>query len=337
MLDLKRLQRLRLSGRPFGQRVVASLYLRPNYFLNKVRIRFENDERLVPEPVIFAMNHTDAFNYWPFQTALWLERDRLTATWVKGKFYEGRVMAAFMALTNNIPTVSRGYLLTKDYVQTMGERPTNEAYQQLRACIGQVAASEAGEAASDTPVDLGAVPAAVLERPRNILGYDFNPAQESYAQAINGLFRQMMHRFVELNGECFSKGCDLLVFPQGTRSLRLLPGRIGLAQVALHFRRTVVPVGCNGSDLIYPGTSSWAQEGEVTYRFGEPLTYDQAVDFHIDGPFDPFTAEAEARHGEQFQGYVDLVTRRINGLLDERYQLDASATSGGERGSERFV
>ena len=39
------------------------------------------------EPVIFAMNHTDRYNYVPFQYGLWQEKDRFTATWVKGKYY----------------------------------------------------------------------------------------------------------------------------------------------------------------------------------------------------------------------------------------------------------
>src|SRR5262245_38265208 len=114
MLNLSRLDRIRLSPTPRFQRAVAWLFLAPNYELwPGVTIDFENIERVPDEPVVFAMNHTDRFNYWPFQYAWWRRRGRYTATWVKGKYYETALVGAFMEMTNNIPTVSRGYLITK--------------------------------------------------------------------------------------------------------------------------------------------------------------------------------------------------------------------------------
>ncbi|MEZ4253024.1 MAG: hypothetical protein R3B99_32855 [Polyangiales bacterium] len=111
MLDIPRLDRIRLEARPRWQRAVARGVLFPNYELvpaRKVEIVFEGYEKVPKESVVFAMNHTDRFNYWPFQYQLWRDHRRFTATWVKGKYYENPIVGKFMEMTNNLPTVSRG-------------------------------------------------------------------------------------------------------------------------------------------------------------------------------------------------------------------------------------
>jgi hypothetical protein len=280
------------------------------------------------------MNHTDRFNYWPFQYKLWRAHGRYTATWVKGKNYESPFTAKFMELTNNIPIVSRGYLITRDCLSTLGRVPDDREYEALRTAVDAAAHGDA----DGIEALRRAVPAVLLDRPRDILGRFFDPAGESYPQAIDRLFREMMRRFVRLNEQAFEKGLDLLVFPQGTRSIRLSRGHGGLGQIALRFRRTIVPVGCNGSDRIYPGTSPVARGGRVVYRFGEPIRWDGAArPFQILEPFEPFTPEADAAHRERFQGLVDLVMDRINDLLDGPYRYGADRESDGTRGAARFL
>lgn len=314
MLDLKRLENLTLRKRPLGQIVVGHLMLAPNFTIPpRVHITLEGFEKVPPAPVIFAMNHTDRYNYWPFQYKVWRAHDRFTATWVKGKYYENRFVGAFMQSTNNIPAVSRGYLITKDFLATVKRRPSDDEYRQLRKWVTARANGDACEMPRDMPLEL-------MEKGRNIFGRPFHPKQEDYADYVNGLFREMTARFVALNEESREKQIDLLVFPQGTRSKRLTRGRIGLAQIALHLKTPIVPVGCSGSDTLYPGSSPLAKGGRVTYRLGDPITYEALREFHLP-PFVPFTAEAERTHGEAFQGLVDLVMQRINGLVDEPYQF----------------
>ena len=93
MLDLPRLKRIRLMKRPIGQVFFGHTVLTPNY--NRfpgIDIRVEGMEKIPNEPVIYAMNHTDRYNYWPFQYQLYRERLGHTATWVKGKYYDAYVM-----------------------------------------------------------------------------------------------------------------------------------------------------------------------------------------------------------------------------------------------------
>jgi 1-acyl-sn-glycerol-3-phosphate acyltransferase len=326
MLDLPRLMRIRLTSRPRAQRLVGWALLVPNYEIPpRVRIDVEGLEHLPNEPVLLAMNHTDRYNYWPLQYALWRRHDRFTATWVKGKYYQSAFVGKFMELTNNIPTVSRGYLISRDFINTMGRPPGDEEYAALRQLVEDGGAPPAS------------VPNEILERPRDMLGRPFDPSEEPYPEAVDALFRAMMRRFVELNGEAFDKGLDVLVFPQGTRSKRLSRGHIGLAQIALKFDRPIVPVGCSGSDACYPSGSPLAKGGHIVYRVGAPITREELAPFRPSEAFEPFTPEAEQMHRERFQSLVDVVMDRINDLVDAPYKRSDTGESDGTRGVSRFV
>lgn len=351
MLDLPRLQRIRLSPRPLTQRIVGRVILSPNYNLFKrVPITIEGKHHIPPESVIFAMNHTDRFNYFPFMYKMWREENRFMSVWVKGKYYETKLVGAFMEHTNNLPAVSRGYIISKDFALTIGRPPTEGEYSTLRTLVN--ADAEPGK--DPATVDLSALGstngtdgargtggASLLDElfstPRSILGVDFSPVRHTYAQAVNETFRQMMACFVDLNRRAFDLGLDLLVFPQGTRSIRLSQGRIGMIQVALHQRKTIIPVGCNGSDIVHPGSSMIVSPGPIEYRIGKPIRYEDLSEFHINEDFAPFSAEAEHRYRERFQGAVDVVMDRINPLLDSKYQYSEDLESGGVRGTDRFL
>ncbi len=327
MVDLKMLDEVSLRKEPICQSVVAWALLTPNYhLLGRVEVVVEGIEQLPDGPVIFAMNHTDRYNYWPFQYHLWHVGRGFTATWVKAKYFEHPLMRWFMLAANNIPTVSRGYLITKDFLEVVGRPPEDAEYEALRASL------EDPESRASA-----VIPTAVLDRPRDVLGLRFEPSREPWAVFMRRLFREMMLRFVGLNAQAMDRGLDLIIFPQGTRSVRLSRGHMGLGAIALASRATVVPVGCSGSNLCYPGSSPWARDGRIVYRIGAPITYAQMARHHIDVPFVPLSFEAEEAHRDQFQGYVDEVMERINGLLDPPYRFSDDQRSDGVKGARRFV
>jgi 1-acyl-sn-glycerol-3-phosphate acyltransferase len=333
VLDIDRLRRIPLSRYPLAQKVVGYLGLWPNYRLPpRVEIVLQDLDRVPESSVIYAMNHTDRYNYFPFQYQMWQTADRFTATWVKGKYYENPLLGKFMELTNNLPTVSRGYLVTRDFLSVMKRTPTDDEYAALRGWVDDVARAHGGEA-PDLPAE---VADRLLVEPRNVLGHAFEPERESYPVYINSIFRVMMELFVALNRRALDLGLDLLIFPQGTRSVRLIRGHIGLAEMALRFQATVVPVGCSGSDLVYPGASPFGKGGRIVYRFGEPIAYKEMERFHVPSDFEPFNPLDEARQREKLQGFVDVVMDRINELVDPEYRFgDESAAL--EAGSRRFV
>jgi 1-acyl-sn-glycerol-3-phosphate acyltransferase len=344
MLDLARMQRLKLVRRPLAQRLFGQL-LGVNYgYLPGVEIVLENSDRIPDRPVIYAMNHTDRYNYFPFQYCLWKRFDRFTATWVKGKYYENRFLAAFMESTAQLPTVSRGYLITRDFLSTMGRTPMDREYALLREAVDACALGDDYQLPSPPEV-----PEKLLRQARNPMGVAFDPLRKAdpagvvdsigmdYAQYICELFRAMMARLIELNVEAIGIGLDLLIFPQGTRSRRLLPGRAGIGQVGLKLKIPIVPVGCNGSDRVYPGSSPFGRKGRIVYRFGEPIEERDLAAFHIAEDYEPFSAAAERDHASAFQGLSDLITQRIDALLDSEYRQASDAGADATLGSERFI
>jgi hypothetical protein len=95
MVDLEFLNNINLATSPWGQKFVARAILAPNYHLfAKVNIKMVNIENIPKgETVIFAMNHTDRFNYWPFQYKLWRIKDfPFTTVWVKGTYFNNKIL-----------------------------------------------------------------------------------------------------------------------------------------------------------------------------------------------------------------------------------------------------
>jgi 1-acyl-sn-glycerol-3-phosphate acyltransferase len=287
-------------------------------------------EKVPEERVIFAMNHTDRYNYFPFQYRWWKLQNRFTATWVKGKYYEHRFMAKFMEWTNNLPTVSRGYIISRDFLAVHGARPSGEEYRALRNLVNAIA-----QGSEAVVPDLSAPE--LFTKARSVLGRPFDPSVESYGEAMNRTFEEMMGEFTRLNELAFETGLDLLAFPQGTRSVRLSRGRPGIAHMAFHTKRPIVPVGCSGSDLVYPGGSPFGRKGHIIYQFGDPIPYSEYGPIGPELPFTPFSSESELVHGASFQKLSDLIMDRINELVEPPYRFDLDQQSEGVQGASRFV
>jgi len=315
VLDLARLERVNLHRTPWGQLLVAEV-LRLDYrFPRRTEIVLEGAEHLEPgQSYILAMNHTDRFNYWPFQYQLHRERLGYTATWVKGKYYENPFIAAFMDSMNNIPLPSRGYVITTRFREAAGRVPTDEEYRALRD-LADGGVSEASPVLDDAVGDM-----------------------KTFLRDFADVFDRMIDQVMRLNRQALEFGQHLLVFPQGTRSLHLSRGHIGVAQVAQHLGVDVVPVGCNGSNRVYPGNSPFAKGGRIVYRIGRPLRLDgsELREHRVTEPFRPFTLEAGV-HRQAFQAMTDVVMDHINELLDPEYQYGDEGVSDGVRGMDRFL
>jgi len=315
MIDLARLERVDLHRTPWGQLFMAQI-LRLDYrFPRRTRIVLEGTENLEPgRSYILAMNHTDRYNYWPFQYGLYRGGLGYTATWVKGKYYENRFVGAFMDSMNNIPLPSRGYVITTQFRKLLGRTPTAEEYRALRDLAdGRVA--EAPPELAESIADM-----------------------KGFLRGFADVFDRMIDQVMRLNRRALELGQHLLVFPQGTRSIRLSRGHIGVAQVAQHLGVDVVPVGCSGSDRVYPGRSPFAKGGRIVYRIGKPLALDgpELRAHRVTEPFRPFTLGAAA-HRDAFQAMTDVVMDHINELVDPEYRYSDDRGSDGVSGVERFV
>lgn len=329
MLDLARLEAIRLRRVPYGQVVVGEVMLRWDYLLpRRTRIVLEGVEHLPRDRGVFlAMNHTDRYNYWPLQYQMYRHGGlRFTATWVKGKYYENALLGRFMDTTNNIPLPSRGYLITTDFRRLNGRVPLGDEYRLLRDVVDGSRSEESAR--------VGATPevARTLD--------EAGRGEGAFDARFEALFQRMMVEVVRLTRSAVAElDLNVLVFPQGTRSKRLSKGLTGLVQMAQHLQVPIVPVGCNGSDRLYPGASPLSSGGRVVYRFGAPLEPDGPELGPHAAPegFAPFTHEASARFGASFEAATAVVMDRINALLDEEYRFGDSDESDGVQGTKRFV
>lgn len=323
VLDLDRLKRIKLHRRPLGQRLVAELVLRADYrFPKKTEIILEGLENIPRDRgVYFAMNHTDRYNYWPFQYQMYRKGLRFTATWVKGKYYENRFMAAFLDANNNIPLPSRGYVLSTDFRARAGRVPTDGEYRVLRA----------------------------LTEDRDIAGLDGEPAlraildksggPDAWADRFEALFEAMMNEVVRLTRSALTElDLNILVFPQGTRSKRLSKGHNGLMQMAQNTGHAIVPVGCNGSDRAYPGGSPFSKGGRIVYRIGKPLDLDgpELGAYRVAESYIPFSRGASLFE-DRFTGATKVVMDHIDALLDPEYRYSEDQSSDGVEGGRRFL
>ncbi len=304
MIDLEHLNSIRLSPSPLGQRIMARYVLGPNYrFLQNVDIRVENME-MIPrdETVIYAMNHTDRYNYWPFQYHLWRLHYPFTTVWAKGKYYRNNVVGKFLDSCNVIPVPSMGYLVEEYYRKHFGKKIGKEEYRVIKDWVdGKLSES----------VSLSRIKAETTTL-----------FQKNFIEHLKEYHQTLMEKVAELSTRALTEwGLSLLVFPEGTRSLTLGKGRTGLAQIALYSEKKIVPVGCNNSDTVYRGHLPFAQSGVITYRIGEPFSVnDRLKEYRISEPFKLFSRESQQKYRAQFDGVTGIVMDSINELLDERHR-----------------
>ncbi len=313
-----------LNQIPYGQLFIGEVFLLPVYSLKKLKIVVEGIENLPDTPVIFAMNHTDRYNYWPFQFYLWKNRKRLnikhpyTATWVKGKYYENRLVASFMKWTGNIPVPSKGYLIAKDFIDMFSNnhKLAEDDFKLLKLYVdGKITENDLKVNADERVLKL-------ISTPHNT----FDPSVSSYKDYINNLFFDLMKDVRELNRDAmYNKGLNLIIFPEGTRSKKLIKGKPGIAQVALSLKVPVVPVGCNGSDKAYDSNLPFPKKNKtIIYRIGKPILLNTLSDeFDVGDDFVPFTPQS-VKLVEIFEKATNLIMKSISELLDEEYKGDYS-------------
>ena len=312
MIDIEYMNKIKLVSQPMGQKIVANCLLLPNYHIfQKVDIRIENAERIPRgESVIFAMNHTDRFNYWPFQYKILKMREFPFATvWVKAKYYKNAFLAKGLDLCNLIPVPSMGYLIEEFYRKKFNHKMERGLYRAVKDMVDGRITEAVG------PQERAAVEA-------------MQAMGDQFLEFIRGYYEDVMERVAELSRIALcERQLNLIIFPEGTRSVTLSEGRTGLAQLALHLKKRIVPVACNNSEEVYTGSLPFARSGWITYRIGEPLSVnDQLKEFRIGEPFRLFSRESQQRYREQFEGVTRTVMSSIDGMLDEKYRRGASAT-----------
>ncbi len=300
MLDRDFFRAYRALPSPFWEYVVSRAWR-----MRRARVVFEGFEAPA-SPVVFATNSTWKYDFMPFRVEL--ERRRIpTVTITKGKNYHARAQGFLLRRLGVVPIVSRGYLLLVDFVAVTGRRPTEAEYAALRRYV-------------DTGEALGAGFDAITENARVLLGHAFDPAAGDYRSFVQGVYAAAMAETVRLCRDAVDAGAHVQIYPEGTVSSRLGPGRIGAVQLAHALGRPIVPAGISG---IHTDT--------VTVRFGAPFVPALPADLV------PFSPEHEAKHRAVLQRETDALMDRIDTLLDPACRRLAGFAPDGTTGTRRFL
>ncbi|MGA1847483.1 lysophospholipid acyltransferase family protein [Deferribacter abyssi] len=303
----KLLDRVKLEPIPKGQLFVAKYFLNPLYTTRKLRIILEGLENLPDRPVIFVMNHTDRYNYWPFQFQLYMYRNKIphcfTTTWVKLKYYESKLLAKFFNWTGNLPMPSKGYLMVKDLQKYFGKDKSvlNKYFNKLKNYIkGELSEKE-------------------LLSDKKFLS--FLQYFDNYKQYLEDRYKTLMTKAYNLcHDAIYNKKLNLLIFPEGTRSKKLIKGKTGAVQFAFSLNVPIVPVGCNGSDKAYTKNIPWIEKNKtIIYRIGKPIYFNNIDQFKLDTDFIPFTEKAE-KNKILFEEATEYMMKKIAELLDDEYK-----------------
>ncbi len=286
-------------------------------------VRVEGAEHLPTTPALLACNSTHRFDPLTFRVAL-LDLGHDAATVSKGKNWHDPATAWFAAVLGALPLVSRGYLITMDFMSVVGRRPEPAEYRALRDHLDGGDSLPAG-----APFDQ------LLRADRAVLGFQLNLGQRSYRAAMLDAYASYQAVFLRQAGEVVRSGRHIHMYPQGTVSSRLSEGRIGAVQVAAALRIPVVPVGiCGAATAFRSASNPLPRRGVVTVKLGEPYHLPEGAlppDFRA---FDPVHEEANRSVLQRLTG--DLM-ERINALVEPGASWSVDRASDGKQGTHRFA
>ncbi|MEC9400712.1 MAG: 1-acyl-sn-glycerol-3-phosphate acyltransferase [Myxococcota bacterium] len=277
---------------------------------------------LFTKPTLVVQNHTHKLDWLPVRSELKLHVNREMSSWIKLRgFNEGAIQRWFLANSGNIPISSRGYVIIADHLELFGKRPSEEEYRLLRKHVDE------GE-----PLPQNTWAWKIQNTPRRMLGWGFVPEVTPYAQAVRSLYMDMMSTSLSLARRSLSEGYMMHLYPEGTISSRLCPGKTGALQVAIALGLQIVPVGVSGMREAFDGLMA-AKDGRVTIRFGEPWQIPQGrYDEHV-----PFDLDSERRFNTELAQDTQEIMERINDLLEPDYQWMPDLRPDGKSGIFRFV
>jgi 1-acyl-sn-glycerol-3-phosphate acyltransferase len=318
VLDRRYLEGYRvLPSRPWEAAVTGAFHAMGLLAGARVTVR---DFRAPPGPVIFASNSTQKYDFMPLrQEAARLGWPLVTVT--KAKNYHSRAMRPILERTGVLPLASKGYVLLVDAVGALGRRPDEAAYRHLRRHLDE------GTPLPETPDFL-----ALQRQPRTILGYPYHPSKEPLREGWRRAYRGLLGETLRLAREAAAAGHHLHIYPEGTVSSRLGPGRSGVMQLAWALGLPVVPLAMSGCRGAFRGQQPLLRGGEIELRFGEPYVPDLAA---LPGGFRPFDPDDEQLFRPVLQRATDELMARLDALLPA--ELRGASDTAAAHDTRRFL
>jgi 1-acyl-sn-glycerol-3-phosphate acyltransferase len=275
-------------------------------------------------PVIVVTNHTNYYDWLPTRFCLYDALGVQLSSWIKPRpFNSGYPVQVFLSKTGNIPLASRGYILVADYNELFGEPPDAETYRALRDHI------DTGEDLPDDPKFQK-----ILNTPRRMLGWSFDPRMLPYREALQRTFAEMMDASLRLARRASRANQFMHVYPEGIISSRLIPGKIGTMQLALELGADILPIGVSGAREAFVNGPRPEPNTTVHVRVGEPWRVPR---HEYPSDFRAFGASIPDDIREQLQTHTDEYMEKLNDLLEPEYRWMPDGQSDGWQGIDRFI
>jgi Acyltransferase len=292
---------------------VGRMLWEPMRLLSRARFQTEGLDLLPQQPALIATNSSQRYDFVASRAALVYAGVR-SVTVTKAKNYHSAFMGAVLRRTGVVPLASRGYFILADFIEVVGRRPTDPEYRALRDHLDH-----------NTPLPAGTPFDTIAAQPRMIVGTPFDPALLSWSATIQAIYAASMAQTVRLAGEAVAAGHHIQMYPEGTVSPTLGPGRIGAVQLALALDLPIVPVGMSGCPGLFWGQTPLLRGGTMTMRFGAPYRLGDIAAGHV-----PFAPASERQHRPALQAATDDLMDRINALLDEPFRRQAGPAPKGK-------
>ena len=279
---------------------IASL-LSLNIFLFRIEVVTEGIENICEPPYIVAINHPDRFSVMPIMLEFMKKRNMFPSVWAKAKYLEHPFIGNFLVRRGCIPVTTKKYLISKTADTMFNDNPlTFDDYGLVKKVIDGDILLDNARASTKVPELL-----TLLNQADHISDY-----HEQLMIKVGVLSRKAL----------YTDQRYMFILPEGTRSKRLGIGKPGLAELVLHTGVPIIPIGCNGGELIYPGNSPWAKQGVITYRIGDPITIEnQLKDFVIPDETIFFSRESQ-KFRTNYEKATSVIMSCIEELLDPEYQ-----------------
>ena len=321
IVDLREMGNINPIANPVAWAISSVVFWLVQNVYGGVRVEIEDFPEM-SSPVLFAMNHSHYFDFMQSRRSMFKQKGVMTTTFVKVRAFQNRLEGAYIKSMGNIPTISRGYLISADFAQLHQRKLDEDEYRALRNHINM------GEPLPDEPCYR-----ALQETPRDMLGFGFDPKQMTYREAVGACYSKAMATTIALARKVTDAGHCMHIYPEGLFSSRLSRGRIGAVQFALALDLPIVPVGFSGMNQLFPRKKMVPNKrGVLKMRFGKPYRLDRS---RFEG-FTPFSPADEIQFQDALKDETHQLMNRINDLLDEECSWGSDLAGDGFKGVARF-
>ena len=293
-------------------------------FPKKVELKASGIENIPNSPCILASNHTHNFDFLPLRHVLYHQKNALASTWIKARAWSKPISNYFLSKTGNVPLASKGYIISIDFIETIGRRPTQTEYRHLRDHLdynSTLPESEVFETLQNVS--------------RLICGIKYEPSVTNYREALFMCYSKLLDATLAVAADSVENGHHQHINPQGTRSSRLTPGKSGVIHAAMALNIPILPTTIQGVLQSFPKQGMRNAGGTVKIHFGKPYEVRPRLKSNLSPTYKPFRSDPE--NELIFKDETQQLMSQLHELCDKEHGFLDGYRTNGKVGVDRFI